>query len=136
MTRATKTQSPLRKWLGGGIAFGAALLSPNGDPATNTPEQPREQPSTGFRVPFSVSSVQATMHVSTIANLTTVLRFKSTIMNRSHGEINALITKLHTEAHTARNAGDSQALLRSTKRLMLMTEVLRDRVVMSESKKK
>lgn len=136
MTPATKTQSRIKKWLSGGIAFGAALFNPNGDPATTTSEHATEQPSTGFRVPFSVSSVQATMHVSTIANLTTVLRFKSTIMNRSVGEINALITKLHTEAHMARNAGDSKALLRSTKRLMLMTEVLRDRILMSESKKK
>lgn len=136
MKSATTTGARVRKWLSGGIAFSATLLNPNSDPGTATPEQPLEQASTAFRVPFSVSSVQATMHVSTIANLTTVLHFKSTIMNRSHGEINALITKLHTEAHMARNAGDGKALLRSTKRLMLMTEVLRDRIVLSETKKR
>jgi hypothetical protein len=52
----------------------------------------------------------------TIAGLTTVLRFKATIMNRTHAEINGLMDKLLNEAKRAKDGGDMKALLTSTKR--------------------
>lgn len=94
----------------------------------------QSKPADGFRIPLSMSSALATMHVSTIEHLTTVLRFKATIMNQSHLQINAMINKLNSEAKFARDRGDTKALLRSTKRLMVMNEALRDRIQTIESK--
>jgi len=88
--------------------------------------------STGFRIPSLMNSAHATMHVNTIANLTTVLRFKAEIMSKSSAEIDAFIHKLFHEAAAAKNSNDTKALLRSTKRLMVLTEALRDRAAALE----
>jgi hypothetical protein len=87
-------------------------------------------------LPQLVASARATMHWATIENLPTVLRFKSTIMTKSPAEISSFMHKLFHEAVTARNSGDTKKILRSTKRLMVMTEALRDRIEAMEKAKK
>jgi len=106
------------------------------DPTQHQPEANVPNQSSGFRIPLPINYAHATMHVSTIANLTTVLRFKATIMTRSHAQINSLLDQLFNEAKRAKDSGDSKALLTSTKRLMVMNEALRDRIILSESKRK
>lgn len=105
--------------------------TPQHQPETNVNNQ-----SSGFRIPLPINYANATMHVSTIANLTTVLRFKANIMTRTHVQINGLLDQLFNEAKRAKDSGDSKALLTSTRRLMVMSEALRDRIVMTESKRK
>ena len=91
---------------------------------------------TGFRIPSLLNSAHASMHVNTIANLTTVLRFKANIMSKSSAEIRAFVHKLFHEAAAAKNSNDAKALLRSTKRLMVLTEALRDRAEALEKARK
>jgi hypothetical protein len=106
------------------------------DPPKNQPETNVNNQSSGFRIPLPINYAHATMHESTIAGLTTVLHFKATIMNKTHSQINTFIDKLFHEAKMANDSGNSKAILTSTKRLMVMNEALRDRIIMTESKRR
>lgn len=88
-----------------------------------------------FRVPKLVASAYATMHVSTIANLTTVLRFKADILKKSPGEIDQFMNKLFKEATAAKDSGNAERIRISSKRLMVFIEALRDRAVKVPTKK-
>ncbi|MDH5427802.1 MAG: hypothetical protein OEZ57_03145 [Nitrospirota bacterium] len=106
------------------------------DPPKNPTGTNMNDQSRGFRIPLPINYAHATMHESTIAGLTTVLRFKATIMNKTHAQINGFLDQLFHEAKQANDARDPKALLTSTKRLMMMNEALRDRIIMTESKRK
>jgi hypothetical protein len=115
----------------GAIAALAAFLGPRAgvEPAADPSAQRGEEAgATRFRVPQLVGAAQASMHVSTIANLTTVLRFKAAIMTKSTAEISSFIHKLHHEAAAARKSNDVNRIVISTKRLMVMTDALRERI--------
>jgi hypothetical protein len=121
----TRRPAPARRAVKvtGGLVAAAAFLSPRVE------VQPADAPAAaGFRVPTLTASAHATMHVSTIANLTTVLRFKAEIMTKTPAQISAFVHTLFHEAAAARASNDPQRLLRSTKRLMVLAEALRDRI--------
>lgn len=106
----------------GGLVAAATFLAPRVEVEVDAPSSAR------FRVPTLTASAHATMHVSTIANLPTVLRFKADIMTKSPAQISAFVHTLFHEAAAARASNDPQRILRSTKRLMVLTEALRDRI--------
>jgi hypothetical protein len=111
-----------------GLVAAATFLSPRVEVEPDAPASAR------FRIPTLAASAHATMHVSTIANLTTVLRFKADIMTKSPAQISAFVHTLFHEAAAARASNDPQRVLRSTKRLMVLVEALRDRIeVMSRA---
>lgn len=139
-SKPTATLRKAAKVSTGLIAAFIGFLSPRvDDVAPDTVVSARDAQDgarTGFRVPQLASSARASMHVSTIANLTTVLRFKAGIMTKSSAEISSFMQTLHSEAAAARVAGDTKAILRSTKRLMVLNEALRDRIVALEKTRK
>lgn len=79
-----------------GLVAAATFLSPRVEVEPDAPASAR------FRIPTLAASAHATMHVSTIANLTTVLRFKAEIMTKSAAQISAFVHTLFHEAAAAR----------------------------------
>jgi hypothetical protein len=124
------------KVLTGFLAAVVGFVAPGVSLKSDVAQREEAGGASAFRIPPLVNSARATMHWATIENLPTVLRFKATIMDKRPGEIDAFVHKLFHEAVAAKNSGDSKAILRSTKRLMVLTEALRDRIAATEKARK
>jgi len=80
----------------------------------------------GFRLPLSTA--YATMHVNTLANLSTVLRFKREVLNKNEEEIDHYTNGAIQKASDTGTSANMDEVIQSTKRLMILNDALQTRI--------